>query len=126
MATLVARSPALWRSIPETTLLPAGPEKNLLSTDVLRPAKLRRYRQRLVLGNRVTTIAQVRRDPSESSMCFFSHRLRFKVVGIGVNQYEPRNLVPVQLRKRAHVIAAEGGSHQNVGPTDAGMMKRSA
>ena len=56
-----------------------------------------------------------------SSMLLFLHRLRFEVVGIGVNQYQPRNLVHVQVRKRAHVVAAEGGSHQNVGPGDAGM-----
>jgi hypothetical protein len=59
-------------------------------------------------------------------MCLFSHCLRFKVVGIGVNQHKPRNLVHVQVRKLAHVIASEGGSDQNVGAADTGMMKRSA
>ena len=61
-----------------------------------------------------------------SPMRLFSHRLRFKVVGIGVNQNEPGNLVHVEVCKRAHIVASEGGPHQDVGPADAGMVKRSA
>ena len=59
-------------------------------------------------------------------MSLFLHRLRFEVVGIGVVEDQPRNLVQVQVRKRAHVVPAESGSHQNVGPRDAAIMKRGA
>ena len=59
------------------------------------------------------------------SMCLFSHRLRFEVVGISVNQYQARNLAHVQVGKSAYVVAAKGGSHQNVGPGDPGTMQRS-
>jgi hypothetical protein len=58
-----------------------------------------------------------------SSMCLFLHRLWFEVVGIGVIQDQPCNLIHVQVRKRAHVVAAEGVSHQNVGPSDVGTMQ---
>ncbi len=49
------------------------------------------------------------------SMCLFSHRLRFEVVWISVHQYQSRNLAHEQVRKRAYVVAAKGGAHQNVG-----------
>ena len=58
-----------------------------------------------------------------SSMCLFSHRLRFNVIRIGVIQDQPRNLTHVEVRKRPHVVAAKGVSHQNVGPGDAGTMQ---
>jgi len=61
-----------------------------------------------------------------SSMCLFSHRLRFKVVGIGVIQYQPRNLVHVQVRKRADVVAAVGARHQDIGAGDPGIVKSGA
>ena len=60
------------------------------------------------------------------SMCLFLHRLRPNVVGIGVNHYQACNLVHVQVGERAHVVAAEGAPHQNVGPGDAGTMQRGA
>ena len=59
------------------------------------------------------------------SMGSFLHRLRFQVVGIGVIQHQPRNLVHVQVGKGAHVVAAEGRSYQDIRPANAGMVKRS-
>ena len=58
-----------------------------------------------------------------SSMCLFLHRLRFEVVGIGVIQDQPRNLIHVQGRERSHVVAAKRVSYQNVGPSDVGTMQ---
>ena len=64
-----------------------------------------------MFGNQVSTGAQVRWNPSVSSMCLFLHLLRFEVVGIGVNLDQPRNLIHIQVGKRADVVAAEGAPH---------------
>ena len=58
-----------------------------------------------VLG--IARIAQLGKV-SVSSMFLFLHCLRFEVGGIGVNHDQPRNLVHVQVRKRAHVVATKG------------------
>ena len=47
-------------------------------------------------------------------MCFFLHRLRSNVVGIGVNQHQPRNLAHVPIRKGAYDVATKGMADQNV------------
>jgi hypothetical protein len=68
-----------------------------------------------VFGNRVATVAQSRNDLDAPSTIRFPHRLWFNVRRISVNQYQPRNFAHVEVRKRAHVVAAEGVSHQNEG-----------
>jgi len=119
-----ARSPTLWRSIPETTLLPANPERKIAEhrsvvagQDGTLPATA--CARQSSLDTRACPW-----DSSKSSMFLFLHRLRFDVGGIGVIQPQPRNLIHVQVRKGAHVVAAEGASHQNAAPANASTVKR--
>src|SRR2546421_1155117 len=120
-----ARFPILWRSILETTQLPANPGKKTAERrSVVACQNLTVEPATVCVRNQVSTIAQIGGNPSMCSMCLFSHRLRFEIVGISVNHYQPRNLAHVQVGKSAYVVAAKSGSHQNVGPGDAGMMQR--
>ena len=46
-----------------------------------------------------------------SSVSLFLHRLHLEVV-FALIQDQPRNLIHIQVRKRAHVVAAVGVPHQ--------------
>ena len=77
-----------------------------------------------MLGNQVSTLAHVL---GESEQVLDVPLLALPSVrrgGIGVIQHQPRNLVHIEVRKGAHVVAAEGAFPPGCRAQQCGMVKR--
>src|SRR5207248_4481036 len=81
-------------------------------------------RQRLALGYGVAALAQLSRLSKEDAMHVVLEFGRFNIADVRVDQYQSGDLRQVSVYKRASVVAAERVSDQDIGPRDAGIVKR--